>query len=154
MFWCSESWALREEDWQKLKTAENCMLRKILGAKRRPNEDWVGWVQRVTRLVRSKAERAGLKAMVQKLMQRKWNWAGHVARRSAKTWLFRVTAWRDKEWEEMILGPKLRRSRTGPWTRWVNDVETFCQKEGAGEWKRVARDREKWAELRTAFASM
>ena len=56
----------------------------------------------------------------------------------SSTWIWRTTAWRDAEWEDAVLGPRPVRSRTGPWTRWANDVSNFCRQEGLGEWKRAA----------------
>lgn len=42
------------------------------------------------------------------------------------------------------MGPRPVRSRTGPWTRWVNKVERYAAQFGLGEWTVAAADRVKW----------
>ena len=62
-----------------------------------------------------------------------------------QSWAFKATVWRDAEWDAAVVGPRLRRSRMGPWTRWENPLLKFCRERGLGNWKRLAQNRDDWA---------
>ena len=96
--WCAESWTLREQDCRFLRTAQNKMLRRIVQVRMSPQEDYVSWIQRATRRARKVAADSGVKFWDKRHLELKWFWAGHVARRSACEWLWRVTFWRDHNW--------------------------------------------------------
>ena len=144
VLWCCESWALREEDKQQLRTAFHHMLRIVVNIKRAPNEDYIHWIQRVTRKARRLADEAGVRNWLQYQARAQWRWAGHVGRRSAQTWLWRTSIWRNKEWELQVMGPKPVRSRTGPWTRWENWVSRYCAENGHGMWFKASATKEAW----------
>ena len=115
------SWTMRQEDTRLLQAICNKLMRMIGGWRRRPNEDWVRWVQRTTRKARIMSDKAGVQGWVKQQAVRKWNWAGHVARRPENTWVKRVTSWRNSFWEDLVAsgggGWRPRRARLGRWLR-------------------------------------
>ncbi|PZC84828.1 hypothetical protein B5X24_HaOG203818 [Helicoverpa armigera] len=71
-------------------------------------------------------------------LQRKWRWAGHVARYDENRWPLRVQKW---------MGPRGSRARGRPNTRWADDIVKTA---GRG-WLETAKDKEKWKSLEEAF---
>jgi hypothetical protein len=68
----------------------------------------------------------------------KWQWAGHVSRRTDSRWDKRVLKWR----------PRLGiRSVGRPQARWSDDL----RKTAGRRWMRVAEDRARWREIREAY---
>ena len=49
VLWCCESWLVTADEKHHLQSVQNEMFRKMLGSRRRPNEDWVDRVIRTTR---------------------------------------------------------------------------------------------------------
>eukprot|EP00959_Pyramimonas_sp_CCMP1952_P239539 5006229-Pyramimonas_sp.AAC.1 len=92
------SWTPRADETRFLTTAENGMLRRICGIRRRLEEPWHEWIRRATSRARAKARAAGVRDWPTAHAARKWSWAGHVCRSSARTWAWRVTFWRDSAW--------------------------------------------------------
>ena len=80
LLWCCESWTPRAAELRELVVARHRMLRRIVGQVRLPEEDYVAWIRRTTQLARAKAEAAGLRDWSHSHFQKKWSWAGHVAR--------------------------------------------------------------------------
>ena len=97
----------------------------IVDIKQRPDENWVQLVQRATRKARDLAASCGVKGCEEKHLELKWQWAGHIARRSPSEWVWRVTFWRDSEWSVAVANCAdlpLRR-RAGRWSRWEDFVK-------------------------------
>ena len=125
VLWCSESWTPRAEELRQLRAARHAMLRRIAGRKRAPEESWVDWIKRSTDYARGLAQQTRIRDWAISHAKSKWAWAGHVARRSADTWLYSVTAWRDAEWSRICemngytrpLRPSRRR-----WMKWEDSL--------------------------------
>ena len=132
------------------------MLRRICGVTRHGTEEWVPWIQRVTHKARQLALDAGVRDWARAHAIRKWSWAGHAARRSADSWLWRVTFWRDSEWNEVALEMgshrPLRPSRRR-WMKWEEPLRRFMAAGPGGSWSTAAQDRETWEALTEEFAS-
>ena len=154
--WCCESWAPRAEELRKLETARRSMLRKIVCVGRGPHEEWIDWIQRATHKALNWSARAGVREWVSLHFERKWHWAGHVARRGQDTWLHRVTTWRDAAWQsvvsEMGSSRELRPSRRR-WMKWEAPLRRFCAANGLGQWTELAENREQWAEYAGQFCA-
>jgi len=152
--WCCESWAPRVEELRQLESARRSMLRKIVGVGRHPDEDWVGWIQRATHKSLNWAVRAGVRHWGDLHFERKWMWAGHVARRGSDTWLYRVTTWRDSAWQslasEMGGSRELRPSRRRR-MKWEDPLRRFCSTNDLQPWTALATNREQWAEYAAEF---
>ena len=154
VLWCAQSWTLRVQEIHLLRTARRSMLRRIVGAARAPDEDYVCWIKPVTRKAETLAKSAGVRDWIAAHSLLKWSWAGHVACRPAKTWVWQVSAWRDSEWQglAMEVGPSrpMRPSRRR-WMKWEDSLRRFFMMEGHGNWKVMTADREKWAGMAHAY---
>ena len=111
--WCSESWLPTLKEKRLLMSAQNHMLRRIAGPKRRPDEEWVVWVKRATRAARAAAKKAGIRFWLETHLKNKWGWAGHVTRMDRDRLACRALRWRDSEWwqTEVELPVRLRTQR-------------------------------------------
>ena len=145
VLWCSQSWAPKVEDLRKLEVARRKMLRRMLGAKRGADEDWINWMKRTTAKAEEVADSYGVKDWVMAHARAKWNWAGHVARRPCSTWLWKVSAWHDSDWTAWArdaggaLRPSWRR-----WVKWEDPLRRCCATAGLASRTRAASDREPW----------
>ena len=154
--WGCQSWTPRAEELRSLESARRAMLRRIVGAGRLPEEEWVHWIRRTTRKATLLAQACNVREWVKAHAMSKWAWAGHVARRPPTSWLWRVTTWRDAEWNAMAtdlgssrpLRPERRR-----WMKWEHSLKNFCDQNVGAEWKAYAADRNKWSEEGERFAS-
>ena len=141
--WCCESWSPRATELRQLESARRAMLRKIVGARRALEEEWLDWIKRATHKALSWASRTGVRDWSRWHHQRKWAWAGHVARSPANTWLYRVSTWRDSDWQAFNADSgtlRLLRPSTRRWMRWEDTLRRFC-----ATWQQLAQDREAWA---------
>ena len=146
--WCAESWALRATEVRQWRTAQHAMLRRMAGVRRATDESWVEWIQRATDKARGLASASGVHDWAHVYYERKWNWAGLVARRSDITLTYRATSWRDTAWTALAfengLSIPLRPSRRR-WTKYEAIIHNFCTAHGFGKWMEVAEHREVWA---------
>ena len=154
--WCSESWTPRSDELRQLEVARRAMLRKIVACKRRAEESWVDWMVRATHAAVRVASQASVRDWRQYHWSRKWAWAGHVARSSADRWLYKITAWRDWEWQELCnsigVDRQLRPSRRR-WMRWEDSIRSFAKSLGWIGWMEQAHDRETWTSYGEDFCS-
>jgi hypothetical protein len=152
--WCCESWTPRADERRKLETARRSMLRKIVGTRRAPTEEWVEWIIRATHKALELSTRAGVREWGAFHHARKWMWAGHVARSCADGWLYRVTVWRDSAWqrltEDMGLQRDVRPSRRR-WMKWEDVLRRFCTSNGLPPWDELAGNRETWTNWTSRF---
>ena len=154
--WCCESWTPKAEELRQLEVARRAMLRKIVGARQGPDENWVDWIQRATRKALVLSNRAGVREWAKLHFEKKWSWAGHAARSSARTWLYRVTMWRDSAWQRLAdatgcareLRPSTRR-----WMKWEDNLRRYCNSHGFEQWTDLAQDRGQWAQLASTFSA-
>ena len=61
VLWCSQAWSPRVEELRLLRTAQRAMLRRIVGAARAPEEDYLSWIKRVTWKAEYLAKAAGVR---------------------------------------------------------------------------------------------
>ena len=152
----AHAWTPRTEQLKKICSVQNRMLRRICGVTRHDTEEWVPWIQRATHKARQLALDAGVRDWVRAHAIRKWSWAGHAARRSVDSWLWRVTFWRDSEWNEAALEMgshrPLRPSRRR-WMKWEEPLRRFMAVGPGGSWSTAALDRETWEARTEEFAS-
>ena len=152
--WCCESWSPRVGELRQLEVARRSMLRKLVGARRAPTEDWIDWIQRATHKALHWSARAGVREWGHFDFERKWIWAGHVARSSAQTWLYKVTSWRDSAWQRLsddIGMQRVTRPSTGRWMKWEDPIRRYCSAQGLKAWEELAADREQWTEHTERF---
>lgn len=138
LMWCTQSWSLREEEISCLRTAQRSMLRRIVGARRGPDEEYVDWIRRTTHAAVSK-----VRDCVEAHTLYKWSWAGHVSRRPMSAWAWRATTWRDVEWQSVAMetaSRPLRPSRRR-WTKWEDCLRLFCATQACRSWTTAAQSR-------------
>ena len=155
VLWCTESWTPRAEELRELEVARHGMLTRIVGCPRREEEEWLDWLCRTTRNARSWAERAGIHDWTYGHFKCKWHWAGHVARRSATTWLYQVSTWRDSYWQSIATdsgAARPIRPLTRRWMKWEDVLRRYCGSEGLGPWMNYAAKREQWLLRADSFA--
>ena len=123
----TETWSLTMGLIRKLKVTQRAMARAMLGVSLRDrirNED-----------IRKRTKVTDVARRIAKL---KWQWAGHIARRTDGRWGRKVLEWR----------PRTGRRCVGrPPTRWTDDLV----KAAGIRWMRVARDRSMWRHLGEAY---
>ena len=123
----TETWSLTMGLIRKLKVTQRAMERAMLGVSLRDrirNED-----------IRKRTKVTDVARRIAKL---KWQWAGHIARRTDGRWGRKVLEWR----------PRTGRRCVGrPPTRWTDDLV----KVAGIRWMRVARDRSMWRHLGEAY---
>ncbi|KAK4875679.1 hypothetical protein RN001_012101 [Aquatica leii] len=73
----------------------------------------------------------------QKVLQLKWNWAGHIARMQGDRWTKRLLEWRPRT---------DKRSRGRPPTRWSDDIKRVRT-----NWIQAAQDRLEWRTIGEAY---
>ena len=153
VLWCAQSWSLRGEEIRSLRTAQRSMLRRIVGARRGPDEGYVDWIRRTTRKALALAAKSNVRDWVEAHALYKWNWAGHVSRRPLNTWVWRTTTWRDADWQSAALevsSRPLRPSRRR-WTKWEDCLRRFCATEGCRSWTAAAQCRDDWSSRADSF---
>ena len=104
---------------------------------------------------RELANQAGVREWVGAHAKNKWLWAGHVRRRPASSWLWRVSSWRDSEWNELCkddgCARPLRPSRRR-WMKWEDSLRRFACSHFGSTWTSLCADRAKWTAAADAFA--
>ena len=73
------------------------MLRRIVGARRGPDEGYVDWIRRTTWKALSFAAKSNVRDWVEAHALYKWSW------RLVNTWVWRTTTWRDAEWQSAAM---------------------------------------------------
>ena len=83
-------------------------------------------------------ERTKVTDIARRISKLKWQWAGHVCRRTDGRWSRRVLEWR----------PRLGKRSVGrPPARWTDDLRQVA----GGGWMRIAEDRDEWRKLGEAY---
>ncbi|CAK1604107.1 unnamed protein product [Parnassius mnemosyne] len=129
MTYGTETWSFTAGRMRKLKVAQRAMERAMLGVSLRDklrNED-----------IRSRTRVTDIAQRISKL---KWQWAGHIARRTDNRWGRKVLEWQPRH---------MKRKRGRPCRRWEDDIKAIA----GGIWTRTAKDREEWKRLEEAFAN-
>ncbi|KAL0852521.1 hypothetical protein ABMA27_017001 [Loxostege sticticalis] len=127
MTYGTETWSLTMGIIRKLKVTQRAMERAMLGVSLRDrirNEE----IRRRTKVT----------DIARRIANLKWQWAGHIARRTDGRWGRKVLEWRPRAG---------RRSVGRPPTRWTDDLV----KVAGGAWMRAAQDRILWKSLGEAY---
>ena len=153
VLWCAQSWTPRVEELNRLTSTRHAMLRRMVGTGRGPDEEWLPWFRRATHAAVRAASLHKVRDWVSAHGRCKWLWAGHVARRPASTWVWRVTTWRDYSWQQVVNDSSCRPLRPSRrrWMKWEDSLRRFAQHMGIGSWNVVCGDRERWTELTANF---
>lgn len=127
MTYGAETWTLTVRLVHKFKVAQRAMERAMLGVSLRDrirNE-----------VIRQRTKVIDIAYRISKL---KWQWAGHISRRTDNRWGKRVLEWR----------PRLGKRSVGrPQARWSDDL----RKTAGRSWMREAENRSQWRALGEAY---
>jgi hypothetical protein len=74
--WCNESWLLTVAERRRLQSVQNEMLRRIVGPRRRPDEEYVDWIVHATAAARRIAKNAGIRFWAETHLTSKFRWQG------------------------------------------------------------------------------
>lgn len=127
MTYGAETWSLTMGLIRRLKVTQRAMERAMLGVSLRDrirNEE----IRRRTKVT----------DIARRIARLKWQWAGHIARRTDGRWGRRVLEWRIRTG---------RRSVGRPPTRWTDDLV----KVAGSRWMRAAQDRMSWRSKGEAY---
>ena len=146
VLWCAESWALTVSQKRRLRTVQRAMLRRMVGPRRRPDEDYVSWIKRATKTADERARQAGVDCWLKQFLRQKWLWAGKVAKMEANRWAKRTTLWRNSTWQAANGSRSTRplRDRPGNRSRWEDDLRKYASHSGLGDWMAAATDEASW----------
>ena len=147
----THAWTPRVEEFRNMRTVQNSMLRRICGFARGGDEPWLDFLRRATRASRKCADNCGVRDWIASHAERKWYWAGHVARRPVKAWLWQVASWRDAESTELMVDSTVRRPSRRRWMKWEDALRRFVSGRGLRSWMELAQDKERWNDLAGDF---
>ena len=71
VLWCSESWKLTVAEKKTLRATQRSMLRKMVGPRRRPDDDYISWIKRATKIADEKARAAGVQCWCEAFLNAK-----------------------------------------------------------------------------------
>ena len=150
LYGCS-SWTLTSKRESVINRLQRQMLRSVVGVKRKVVigtdgeknlEDWVSWIMRSTRTAVKVSREHGVRNWVEEISRRKFQWAGHVARRT------------DGRWTKVMLDWSLTgcRAQARPLTRWCDSLSKFFtgtagRPVGGSSWIAAAQDRDYWKQM-------
>ena len=123
-----ETWSMTKMMERKLAATQRKMERSMLGVKwddMKTNE----WIRSQTKV----------KDILETVKERKWKWAGHVARMKDKRWTVEITDWRPMDG---------KRGRGRPRKRWRDEIDWYW---GSVAWKEKAQNRAEWKLHAEAF---
>jgi hypothetical protein len=125
--YAAETWTLTKKQEQKIQVTQRRMERIMLGItlKDKKRNTWIRQQTKITDALTY-------------IKKSKWRWAGHIARREDGRWSKLTTFW---------IPDTGQRKRGRPRERWKDEVERLAGK----NWKRKAKDRERWKKLGEAF---
>ncbi|CAH2230469.1 jg23194 [Pararge aegeria aegeria] len=127
MTYGTETWPLTVGLIRRLRVTQRAMERSTLGVSLRDqirNEE----IRRRTRV-------ADIGQRVAKL---KWQWAGHIARRTDGRWGLKVLEWQPRTGEISVGRPS---------TRWTDDI----RRDAGSRWRQAAQDRGLWNSLQKTY---
>ena len=159
MLWCSGTWTLTAKEKRHLRAVQRNMLRKFAGPKRAPEEEWVPWIKRATKIAEERAREVGVECWLISHLRAKWRWAGRLARTDIERWSQRLTFWRDSAWwgtqerGASAYGRRPLRKRGNHTMRWENEIRRFSCEAGLGDWRDAAQQADVWSSLEQQFVA-
>ena len=151
------SWTMTRKRETMIRTLQRKMLRQVVGVQRRKAittdgntalEDWLPWIKRSTQEAERQRRLHHIPEWVEEVARRKFQWAGHVARRM------------DGRWTRVFLEWSLtgHRSQGRPCTRWSDSLDKYFNgmvdtPVGSSRWVILAQNREHWRQLEDGYVA-
>ena len=136
---------------------QRIMLRKFVGPRRRPEEDYLTWIKRATKIAEGRAQQCGVHCWLKAHLQEKWRWAGSIVAMGSERWAQRLTFWRDSLWwstqQQGTSAYDVRpmRAHGNHAMRWEDEVRRFCGQVGLGHWREAAENQSIWKSFEDLF---
>jgi len=127
MTYGSETWSMTQKMEQRLRVTQHSMERSMLGITKRDRKT-NEWIRSMTQV----------DDIIQTVKQKKWSWAGHLARTSDGRWTKLITEWIPRNGSRHPGRQK---------TRWRDEITKFLDV----TWMRKAQDRSVWCHIGEAF---
>jgi hypothetical protein len=125
--WGAQSWTLSKADERKLQVEQRAMERKLLKK---------SLYDHITNEELRKM--SGIKDVLEKARELKWDFAGHVQRMGDDRWAKKIVNWTPSDG---------KRSKGHQLKRWSDEIESV----GLARWKIKANDRKLWKSMRETF---
>ena len=116
-------------------------MRMIVPSRRYCDEEWVEYIRRSTHRAEACAEQHGLSNWAHQQAQRKWIFAGKVARDQNNKWSTKLLDW--TPWFRAT--PK--RAVAHPFARWRDSLDKYA----GGDWQIAAKDEALWTLLQAGY---
>jgi hypothetical protein len=168
-----ETWTLRQDQQQRLRTVQRKMLRMILCAKRRTisSEDastksdstdgdsieqeallepWPAFLERTARWTEEQMGKAGQEEWLTQWRRRQWAWASKLQNKNAHKWSAAATLWNPLLHSRAPCG----RPQARPRKRWHEDMQAFLRHkfgESCESWHAIAMRSESWMGLSSEY---
>ncbi len=152
LLWGSASWSLTQREKRLIRGMQLSVMRKVVGVRRSPYEDYIEWLRRATRRAKEMGEQAGMSSWLKRHFLAKWSWAGHVARMPDDRWAKKLTMYMTM-FDGMPVWQRPLRARRGTFRRWENEIKNRCHAEGLQNWALAAQNKMQWNSL-LAWASL
>ena len=142
-----------------MRAVQRHFLRKIAGPRRAPNEEYVDWIRRATKIAVTKAKEAGIECWLTQFLHMKWKWAGKVCNMTEERLAKRATIWRDSEWWKdqprgaTAYGIRPMRARPGNILRWEDELRKFSESQGWDSWQQTALNDRTWTTHADSFVA-
>ena len=147
--WACSTWPVNDALLRGINTVQLQLLRKALGGRRRPGEEWVEWNQRTLRLARLHLRRKSAGGRWSTfVLGTIWQLHGHAARRESP--LKEILIWRNMNWwrqQQNLRGGARHAKRFCP----ALDVERHITNLAGDDWVTAAQDRSHWKNLEFLF---
>ena len=133
---------LTKQQRSQLEAVRRDMLRRFAAKRKRPEEDWIHWVRRVTKEAETAAKHANLQSWVEQHFRKKFRWAGRSSQMDKHRWPQRLCKWRDRAWQlDANQGPlnsyRPRRGRGRPPKRWEDVFVDYAAAKFLGPWQGI-----------------
>ena len=165
VLYACECWTLRIDQQKRLRKIQRCMLRMVIGAKRRSVssdhsatddenvtnhlEPWPHFLTRTARLAEEKLEEAGQEDWLDVWRRRQWRWVHKLVQQQSHKWAAQALMW------DPVLHTQRRAGRlpNRPKKRWKDDICHFLQaKDQTIGWLDLAKSNgDAWLELEDAY---
>ncbi|CAE8646981.1 unnamed protein product [Polarella glacialis] len=111
-------------------------------------EPWLDWIKRLTHTAEDQMRMEGIDDWVRQQRRRKWQWAGHAARRTDGRWSTTIIHWTPTDGRRRVGHPGKR------WIDCIDHVMSRCSNVGRGDWFLLAQDKPTWKQYESNYVNI